>query len=137
MAAALNTLKNNVQGVLSANDGLAGGIITALTAQHLNGKVVVTGQDATDAGLQQICLGNQSMTVYKPLAKLAQAAANITDKFLHGKKYKGNSKKTQTGAGGTPTFLAPVETVTKSNILSTVIKDHFTTKAHLAPQCHL
>jgi D-xylose transport system substrate-binding protein len=137
MAAALNTLKNNVQGVLSANDGLAGGIITALTAQHLNGKVVVTGQDATDAGLQQVCLGNQSMSVYKPLKRLALAAAQITDKFLHGKPYHGNSAKTQTGAGGTPTFLAPVITVTKSNILQTVIKDGFTTKAHLAPQCKL
>jgi D-xylose transport system substrate-binding protein len=137
MASALNTLKNNVQGVLSANDGMAGGIITALTAQHLNGKVVVTGQDATDAGLQQVCLGNQSMSVYKPLKKLAQAAANITDKFLRHEKYKGNSPKTQTGAGGTPTFLAPVETVTKNNILQTVIKDGFTTKKNLSPQCKL
>jgi D-xylose transport system substrate-binding protein len=116
---------------------MAGGIITALTAQHLNGKVIVTGQDATDAGLQQICLGNQSMTVYKPLAQLAQAAATITDKFLHGKPYAGNSPATSTGAGNTPTFLAKVVTVTKKNILQTVIKDHFTTKAHLAPQCKL
>jgi D-xylose transport system substrate-binding protein len=131
MAAALTSLNNNVQGVLSANDGMAGGIITALTAQHLNGKVVVTGQDATVAGLQQILLGNQSMSVYKPLKLLAGAAATIIDKWLHHKVYKGNAPKTQTGAGGTPTYLAKVITVTKANIDQTVIKDGFVTKAQL------
>jgi D-xylose transport system substrate-binding protein len=47
MASALNKLSNKVDGVLSANDGMAGGIVTALKAQHLAGKVPVTGQDAT------------------------------------------------------------------------------------------
>jgi D-xylose transport system substrate-binding protein len=131
MAAALTSLNNKVQGVLSANDGMAGGIITALTAQHLNGKVVVTGQDATVAGLQQILLGNQSMSVYKPLKLLAGAAANIVNAWLHHKVYKGNSPKTQTGAGGTPTFLAKVETVTANNLNETVIKDGFVTKSAL------
>ena len=78
MAAALTKLNNKVDGVLSANDGLAGGIVIALKAQGLAGKVPVTGQDATVAGLQQILLGNQSMTIYKPLRKLADAAAKMT-----------------------------------------------------------
>ena len=52
--AALTKLGNNVGGVLVANDGMAGGVVAALTAQQLAGKVLVTGQDATDAGLQRI-----------------------------------------------------------------------------------
>ena len=48
-------------------------VITALQAQKLAGKIPVTGQDATAAGIQQICLGNQSMTIYKPVIKLAAA----------------------------------------------------------------
>lgn len=135
MAAALNQLSNKVQGVLVANDGMAGGVIKALSNQKLNGKVVVTGQDATAAGIQQICLGNQSMTVYKPIAKLALAAARITDKFLHGQAYHGNAS-TATGAGKTPSFLAGVLTVTKNNIAATVIKDGYVKKADV-PQCHL
>jgi len=57
MASALNSLNNKVDGVLVANDGMAGGVVTALAAQHLAGKIPVTGQDATVAGLQQILLG--------------------------------------------------------------------------------
>src|SRR5258708_28284730 len=47
MEQALTRLNNNVQGVLSPNDGIAGGVIAALQGQQLAGKVLVTGQDAT------------------------------------------------------------------------------------------
>jgi D-xylose transport system substrate-binding protein len=130
MAAALTQLNNKVDGVLSANDGLAGGIITALTAQHLNGKVPVTGQDATVAGLQEILLGNQSMTIYKPLRKLAAAAAQVTDTFLAGKKFT-SMVTVPNGAGNVPSILLPVVTVTKGNIKTTVIADGFVSKADL------
>jgi D-xylose transport system substrate-binding protein len=130
MAAALNKLNNKVDGVLSANDGLAGGIVIALKAQGLAGKIPVTGQDATDAGLQQILLGNQSMTIYKPLKKLAAAAATVTGVMLSGKKYT-SMTTTPNGAGNVPSAIIPVITVTKANIKSTVIADGFTTKARL------
>jgi len=130
MASALNSLSNKVDGVLVANDGMAVAAIQALKAQKLAGKIPVTGQDATVAGLQQILLGNQSMTVYKPLRKLTAAAAHIVDLWLHGKTFT-SSVATPTGAGPTPSSLAKVLTVTKANIKSTVIKDGFVTKAAL------
>ena len=43
-----------IDGVVSANDTMAGGIIARLKANNLNGKVPVTGQDASVAGLQAI-----------------------------------------------------------------------------------
>jgi len=124
MAAALTQNKNKVDGVLVANDGLAGGVIAALKAQGLAGKIPVTGQDATIAGFQQILLGNQSMTIYKPLKLLASAAAKVTDAFLNHKMYTFPTT-TDNGAGKIPTVLLPVTTVTKANIKSTVIKDGF------------
>jgi D-xylose transport system substrate-binding protein len=135
MASALNQLNNKVNGVLVANDGMAGGVVTALQAQKLAGKIPVTGQDATAAGIQQICLGNQSMTIYKPITKIARAAAIVADSLLRHKGFR-SPVKTQTGAGGTPSFIIPVTTVTKSNIKSTVFKDRYVTPAQ-APQCHL
>jgi D-xylose transport system substrate-binding protein len=71
-----------VEGVLSANDGPAGGIEIALKAQGLAGKVPVTGQDATVARLQQILLGNQAMTIYKPIRHLSAAVADFSG--IHG-----------------------------------------------------
>lgn len=130
MSSALNKLNNKVNGVLVANDGMAGGVISALAKQHLAGKIPVTGQDATVAGIQQILIGNQSMTVYKPIRELSIVSAHIVDLWLHHKVYH-SAVKTQTGAGKTPSAIKKVETVTKSNIKSTVIKDGFVTKAEL------
>ena len=59
--------KNNgkIDGIVSANDTMSGGIIARLKANGLAGKVPITGQDASIGGLQQILAGNQCMTVYK------------------------------------------------------------------------
>ncbi|MEN9222160.1 MAG: substrate-binding domain-containing protein, partial [Thermostichus sp. BF3_bins_97] len=54
MEAALTKEKNDVQIAYVANDGMANSVIAALRAQGLNGKVLVTGQDATVAGIQNI-----------------------------------------------------------------------------------
>ncbi|WNV82782.1 substrate-binding domain-containing protein [Umezawaea sp. Da 62-37] len=66
-----------VDGVIAANDGLAGGVIEVLREKNLVGKVPVTGQDATLAGLQAILRGEQCMTVYKPIRDEAEAAARL------------------------------------------------------------
>ena len=77
MEAALTKYHNDVQIAYVANDGMAGTVIQALKAQGLVGKVLVTGQDATVAGIQDILLGYQSMTVYKAIPKEAGATAQI------------------------------------------------------------
>ncbi|SDK44700.1 D-xylose transport system substrate-binding protein [Lentzea albidocapillata subsp. violacea] len=66
-----------VDGVVAANDGLAGAVITVLKKVGLNGKVPVTGQDATPDGLQAVLRGDQYMTVFKPIKDEAEAAAKL------------------------------------------------------------
>ena len=73
-----------VDGVVAANDGLAGAIITVLAKYGLNGQVPVTGQDATPAGLQAILRGDQFMTVYKPINEEAEAAAKLAAALANG-----------------------------------------------------
>ncbi|MGZ8749681.1 MAG: sugar ABC transporter substrate-binding protein [Pseudonocardia sp.] len=73
-----------VDGVLAANDGLAGAVITVLTKYGLNGQVPVTGQDATADGLQAILRGDQYMTVYKPIKQEADAAAKLAAALTKG-----------------------------------------------------
>ena len=58
-----------VDGVLVANDGMAGAVITVLQKYGLAGKVPVTGQDASAAGLQAILAGDQYSTVFKPITQ--------------------------------------------------------------------
>ncbi len=73
-----------VDGVVAANDGLAGAIITVLAKNGLNGKVPVTGQDATPDGLQAILRGDQYMTVYKPIKQEADATAKLAAALAKG-----------------------------------------------------
>ena len=86
MEQALTQLNNNVQGVLSANDGMAATIITALEAQDMAGKVPVTGLDGTPQGLNLILLGKQGMSVYRSLREQAQKTAQIVAALLAGNK---------------------------------------------------
>jgi D-xylose transport system substrate-binding protein len=130
MEQALTTLQDKVDGVLVANDGLANSVITALTARHLNGKVLVTGQDATDSGLQQILEGNQSMSVYKSIKAEAEAAAKIAVALVHQKAADAKAVATGSTNNGTadiPSVLLTPVSVDKTNIAATVLKDGFTT----------
>jgi D-xylose transport system substrate-binding protein len=73
-----------VDGVVAANDGLAGAVITVLKKNGLNGKVPVTGQDATADGLKAILTGDQYMTVFKPIKKEAEATAKLAAALAKG-----------------------------------------------------
>lgn len=83
---ALTQNNNNIQAIVASNDGTAGGAIQALNVQGLKGKVVVTGMDAQLDALQRIATGEQSMTVYKPIKPLAEAAVEAAVKLAKGEK---------------------------------------------------
>ncbi|HEX4250582.1 MAG TPA: substrate-binding domain-containing protein [Pseudonocardia sp.] len=85
-----------VDGVLAANDGLAGAVITVLKKTGLNGKAIVTGQDATPDGLQAILRGDQYMTVFKPIANEANAAAKLAGALAKGDKAGADAQSTST-----------------------------------------
>lgn len=132
MEAALTANSNNIQLVLSANDDLGGAAIQALAAQGLAGKVIVTGQDATVAGIQRILEGTQSMTVYKPIIKEADATAQLIAALSKGTSVSsltnGATIKNPQGNASIPSVLETPESVDKSNIASTVIADGYVTK---------
>ncbi|MBB2974925.1 D-xylose transport system substrate-binding protein [Microbacterium endophyticum] len=80
---ALTSLGGSVDAVWSANDTNAAGVISILQKNNLTG-VPVSGQDANVAGLQNILLGWQTATVYKPVADEATAAVDVVVKLLNG-----------------------------------------------------
>jgi D-xylose transport system substrate-binding protein len=74
MEQVLSAEGNKVDAVLAQNDGMAGGVIAALAAQGLAGKVPVSGQDAEQAALNRVALGTQSLTVWKDARELGRVA---------------------------------------------------------------
>ncbi|MCB5165539.1 substrate-binding domain-containing protein [Streptomyces bambusae] len=126
MAGAITALgKNKIIGVYSANDGMAGGIITALKAAGFKTLPPVTGQDAELAGVQRIVAGEQFMSVYKPYAPEAAAAAEMAVALAKGQKLDSLAKSTVDSptTKGVPSILVPVVSLTKANIKDTVVKD--------------
>ncbi len=121
---ALTRANNDVVAVLASNDGTARGAIQALDAQGLAGKVFVSGQDADLASMKEILLGRQTMTVYKPIAPLANSAVDSAIKLARGEAVQTNAA-VNNGRADVPALLQELKAVDKSNILETVVKDGY------------
>jgi D-xylose transport system substrate-binding protein len=122
-----------VDAVIAANDGTAFGAITALKEYKLDGKVPVSGQDAELAALQRIVSGTQTMTVYKPISKLASSAVELAIKLAEGVLIE-TTKTTNDGQFNVPSFLLDPIAITKDNIDDTIIKDGYQTKEDIYKQ---
>ena len=108
---------NGVDGVLSASDGMVGGIIAALKDEGMLGKVPVTGQDASLSGVQNIILGTQGMTVLKDFRLQAPAAARAAVALAKGKKIPGTNRTIANGSGKrVPSIVLPVKPIDASNL---------------------
>jgi D-xylose transport system substrate-binding protein len=155
----LTDSNNKVDAVFAANDNLAQQAINALDAAGV-GPVPLSGQDASAAGIQNILLGNQTMTVYKPIAAEAEVAAKAALALCAGqdpsavepdfaaslspataeaidlntvgiKAADGKPADSPTGEGVVPYLaLSPIG-VTVDNIADTVIADNFRTIAEI------
>ena len=127
MKAAENFLTANndkIDVVLAMNDGTAGGVVQALKARDLNGKVLVTGQDGELAAIQRVAEGDQAMTVWKPDDKMATVLAESIFKILKGEDLPDVSTTDNKFKQVTSKLLLPV-TVDKDNICETVIASDY------------
>jgi len=101
---------NDINGVLAANDGLAGAVVAGLKAKGLK-PIPLTGQDATPTGVQFILAGWQTGTVYKSVRKEADAAAAAAIAIVKGKSVPGVNAATS----GTKSILLTPVWITKAN----------------------
>jgi D-xylose transport system substrate-binding protein len=124
MENALTRVNNKVDAVLASNDGMAGGVIQALTEQKLAGKVLVTGQDADLAACQRVVEGTQSMTIDKSLTMEAYKAAELAVAMAKKQPLEGTSL-VNNGKKDVPSVLLVPQLVDKDNMMATVIKDGF------------
>jgi D-xylose transport system substrate-binding protein len=122
---------NKIDGVLAANDGLGNAAISVLKRNGLNGKVPVTGQDATVQGLQNILAGDQCMTVYKAIKKEADAAAALAVSLAKGETVNtGQTVKDPESGKDVPSKLEIPVAITKENVKD-VVADGYVTKEEL------
>jgi D-xylose transport system substrate-binding protein len=121
--------KHRIDAIVASNDGTASGAIAALEAKGLAGKVPVSGQDADLIACQNVWKGLQAVTVYKPIRKLAEVAAEQAVKAARGESMDAGAEKLANGGFEVPTlFLEPIA-VTKENLMETVVADGFHSEA--------
>ncbi|MCA1643393.1 MAG: substrate-binding domain-containing protein [Acidobacteria bacterium] len=123
---ALTQSNNKVDAVVASNDGTARGAISALDQQGLAGKVLVSGQDADLASMKEILKGRQTMTVYKPIKPLADAAVDAAIKLARGEAVA-TRETVNNDRKDVPSILLDLVAVDKNNIPATVVKDGYHT----------
>ena len=129
----LTSANNKVDAVLSENDGMAGGVVAALTAQGLAGKVPVSGQDGDQAALNRIALGTQTVDVWKDARLLGKTAGDAAIELCKNKdvtKVTGTTPFPSPGGNNLTSILLKPVPITKSN-LNVVIDAGWTTKANV------
>ena len=117
---------NNVDAVLSQNDGMAGGAIAALQAQGLS--VPVGGQDGDHAALNRVARGEQTVSVWKKAMDHGSAAADIAVALAGGASLDSvdGAVKWSGGANGVEMnaiFLDPTP-ITKDNVSAVIDAGH-------------
>jgi D-xylose transport system substrate-binding protein len=121
---ALTAAGGSVDGVLAANDDIANAVVGVLQQQGLAGHVVVTGQDAGTAGLQNILKGTQSMTVFKNVSLEANAAAALAIDLIAGKDPAASGMTLTPGIdpknAGLKSLLLTPEVIVQSNVQDVV-----------------
>ncbi|MCS5603212.1 MAG: D-xylose ABC transporter substrate-binding protein [Paracoccus sp. (in: a-proteobacteria)] len=129
----LTAQNNEVDAVVASNDGTAGGVIAALTAQGLDGVVPVSGQDGDHAALNRIAKGTQTVDVWKDSRELGKNAAEIAVAMAQGTEMSAiEGAEEWTSPGGSKLwakFLKPIP-ITKDN-LNVVVDAGWITKEAL------
>jgi D-xylose transport system substrate-binding protein len=116
VAGQLTQYAGRVDAVYAANDGTAGGAISAMKAAGLDPVPPVTGQDAELAAIQRIVSGDQYMTVYKAITEQARTAAELAVRVLHGE-----DPATTATVGGVPALLLTPTAVTADNVRRIIV----------------
>jgi D-xylose transport system substrate-binding protein len=122
----ISKYKNQIIGVVAANDGTGGGAISAFKAAGVNPVPPVTGNDAELAAIQRIVDGDQYNTINKPIKIVASAAAEAAYALLQGKQ----PKQTST-VFNTPSALYTPFVVTRQNVKKQMIDSGLMTAAEV------
>jgi len=116
--------RDNIVGVLSANDGMAGGAIAAMKRAGFAKLPPITGQDAELAAVQRILTGEQYMTIYLDIRTEAEKSAELAVALSKGET-PAAATTVDNGTAKIPAFLLDPIAVTADKIKDTIIKDGF------------
>jgi D-xylose transport system substrate-binding protein len=117
---ALTANHNDIQAMLTTNDGMATGVIQALKEQHLQGKVFVSGLDADPVNVHYLALGWQTIDIWSSIDKEGRQTVKVADLLAQGKKIPRSMYNAVLNNGKirVPTWYVPMKELTTKNLCS-------------------
>lgn len=116
--------------IVCGNDAVASSVIQALTRYYPETHIPVCGQDADISACQAIIQGKQDFTIYKPITKLAELAAEYAVYLAKGEDITTKSypiKTINNGFGNIPAIWLEPTIVNKENMDEIIISSGFHT----------
>lgn len=121
----LTKTANRVDAIIAGNDAIAAGAIKALEERNLAGSVLLAGMDADLENLQEIVKGSQTCTIFKPIQKMASAAAEMAVRLARGEPCEKSFETTSNGEMLVPSLLENGVVVTRDNLKLTVVSQGY------------
>lgn len=116
----------DITAVIASSDAIAKGAFKALLKHKLDGKVLLSGQDAQLDACKRIVKGNQTMTVYKMIESLAYSTANVAMALAKDEELPNSYLTVNNGQKMVPALLLQnMIQVTSENMRMTVIADGY------------
>jgi D-xylose transport system substrate-binding protein len=109
---------NAVDAVVASNDGTAGGVVAALTAQGMEG-IPVSGQDGDMAALNRVAMGTQTVSVWKDSRELGRTAGEVAVQLAGGTTFdavEGAQEFTTPGGNTVWSILLAPQPITRDNL---------------------
>jgi D-xylose transport system substrate-binding protein len=113
---ALTKAHDNLRGILGMWDDGEIGALAAVTARHLNGKVYMCGQDASEAACRAMILHEYNMSGFTRFDIMATTGAQLAVQLANGKTIT-SSRTFDMGGGPVPYFPIKIYPVTLANVV--------------------
>jgi len=121
----LNNSSSDLEAIIAGNDELASGAIRALQEHNMQREVLVAGQDADLEAIRNIVAGYQTITIFKPIEKMAYTAANMAIKLANEEDPVSTSITVHNGQKLVPSVFVSSQVVDSQNIKMTVVSEGY------------
>lgn len=123
--------------IVCGNDAVAESVISALNLYYKDYHIPICGQDADIGACQNIVAGKQDFTIYKPITKLAELAAEYAVHMANGEKLEDFAEplgNINNGFGNIPVLWLEPIAVNKNNLDEVIINSGFHTTGEIYRQ---
>ena len=127
----LDQNSDSITAIICGSDAITDGVLTTLKERGLEGKIMVTGQDAELDNVKAIVSGAQTCDILKPLKEMALATAELAVALAMEQPLTMEFSTESNGKVLVKSILIDATVVNRNNIETTVVASGFHTSAQV------